>query len=146
MHKFICEGPSWLEFLNFHWKKYRNLPNKVNIEMHNAKSKFFEDKIGESSRSNDPRKTWTLINSQLRRNNKLNNVSSLSVNENEILDSKSIAEAFNDYFINIGPKLAAECGDEQCINTEPLVIDDANQCHTHNLNFHQFLSIVLFQH
>ena len=86
------------------------------------------------------------INSQLGRNNKLNNVSSLSVNENEILDSKSLAEAFNDYFINIGPKLTAECGDEQCINTEPLVIDDASQCHMHNLNFHQFLSIVLFQH
>lgn len=114
--------------------------------MHNVKSKFFEDKIAESSGSNGPRKTWTLINSQLGRNNKLNNVSSLSVNENEILDSKSIAEAFNDYFINKGPKLAAECGDEQCINTEPLVIDDPNQCHTHNLNFHQFLSIVLFQH
>lgn len=46
--------------------------------MHNAKSKFFEDKI-ESSGSNDPRKTWTLINSQLGRNNKLKNVSSLSV-------------------------------------------------------------------
>ena len=76
----------------------------------------------------------------------MNNVSSLSLMKNEILDSKPIAEAFNDYFINIGPKLAAECGDEQCINTEPLVIDDTNQCHTHNLNFHQFLSIVLFQH
>ena len=46
-------------------------------------------------------------------------------------------------FINIGPKLAAECGDEQCINTEPLVTDDANQCHMHNLNFHQFFTIVL---
>ena len=107
---------------------------------------FFYDKIGESSGLNDSRKTWTLINSQAGRNNKLNNVRSLLVNENEILDSKSIAEAFNDYFINIGLKVAAECGDEQCINTEPLVIDDANQCHTHNLNFHQFLSIVLFQH
>lgn len=81
----------------------------------------FLDKIGESSGSNDPRKTWTLINLQLGRNNKLNNMSSLSVNENEILDSKSIAEAFNDYFINIGPKLAAECGDEQCINTASIL-------------------------
>ena len=120
--------------------------NKVNIEMHNGKSQFFEDKIGESSGSNDPRKPWTPINSQLGRNNKLNDVSSLLVNENEILDSKSIAQVFNDYFINIGPKLAAEYGNEQCINTEPLVTDVANQCHTHNLNFHQFLSIVLFQH
>ena len=62
------------------------------------------------------------------------------------MNEKSIAEAFNDYFIYIGPKVAAECGDEQYINTEPLVIDDASQCHTHNLNFHQFLSIALFQH
>ena len=56
---------------------------------------------------------------------------------------KSIAEASMTIFINIGPKLAAECGDEQCINTEPLVTDDANQCHMHNLNFHQFFTIVL---
>jgi len=67
------------------------------------------------------------INSLLGRNNKLNNVSALSVNENEISDSKSIAEAFNDYFINTGPKLAEEFGDEQCSNNERLVIDDANQ-------------------
>ena len=65
--------------------------------MRNAKSKFFHDEIGESSESNDPWKTWTLINSLLGRNNKLNNVSAPSVNENEISDSKSIAEAFNNY-------------------------------------------------
>ena len=59
-----------------------------------------------------------LINSLLGRNNKLNNVSVLSFNENEISDSKSIAEVFNDYFVNIGGKLAEECGDEQCGNTE----------------------------
>ena len=75
----------------------------------------------------------------------MNNVSALSVNENETPDSKSIAEAFNDYFINIGPKLAAECGEEQRSNTEPLVIDDANQSHARNLNSHQLLLIVLFQ-
>ena len=49
--------------------------------MRNVKSKFFHDKIGESPGLNDPRKTWTLINSLLGRNNKLNNVSSPSVNE-----------------------------------------------------------------
>ena len=54
-------------------------------------------------------------------------MSALSVNENETSDSKSFAEAFNDYFIDIGPRFAAECDDEQCNNTEPLVIDDANQ-------------------
>ena len=40
-----------------HWKKYQNFLNTVNIEMRNAKSKFFHGKIGESSESNDPRKT-----------------------------------------------------------------------------------------
>lgn len=36
---------------------------------------------------------------------KLNNMSALSVNVNVISDSKSIAEALNDYSINIGPSL-----------------------------------------
>ena len=104
-----------------HWERYQNLRNRVNNEMRSAKSKFFHDKIGESSELNDSRKTWTLIDSLSGRNNKLKNVSTLSVNENKISDSKSIAKAFNHHFMHIAPKLAAECGDEQCSNTEPLV-------------------------
>ena len=46
--------------------------------MRNAKSKFFHDKINDCSRSNDPKKAWTLINTLLGKNNKPNNLSELS--------------------------------------------------------------------
>ena len=50
----------------------------VNIQMR----KFFHDKIHNCSRSNDPKKAWTLINTLLGKNNKPNNLSEYSVNDN----------------------------------------------------------------
>ena len=81
--------------------------------MRNAKSKFFHDEINDCSRSNDPKEAWTLINTLLGKNNKPNNLSELSVNDNLVSDPKSMAEALNDYFVNIVPTLAAEY-EESC--------------------------------
>ena len=58
--------------------------------------------------------TWTLINKLLGKNNKPNNLSELSVNDNLVSDPKSMAEALNDYFVNVGPTLAAEYQEESC--------------------------------
>lgn len=66
-----------------HWKKFQELRNKVNIEMRNAKSKYFQDKIDDCSKSNDRKKTWIFINSLLGKNNKSTNVSELSINNAE---------------------------------------------------------------
>ena len=110
----------------FHWERFQTLRNKVNMEMHNAKSNFFHDKIDDCSKSVDPKKTWTFINSSLGKINKSNNVSKLFVNENVVSDSKLIAEVFNDYFVDIGPKLAAEYDDEPSNNNQP-IIDSTSQ-------------------
>ena len=45
--------------------------------MQNAKSKLFHDKIDDCSKSIDPKKTWTYINSLLGKNNKPINVNQL---------------------------------------------------------------------
>ena len=95
-----------------HWESFRKLRNEVNIQMRNAKSKFFHDKINDCSKSNDPKKAWTLINTLLGKNNKPNTLSELSVNDNLVSDPKSIAEGLNDYFVNIGLTLAAEYEEE----------------------------------
>ena len=95
-----------------HWESFKKLRNEVNIQMRNAESKFFHDKINDCSRSNDPKKAWTPINTLLGKNNKPNNLSELSVNDNLVSDPKSMAEALNDYFVNIGPTLAAEYEEE----------------------------------
>ena len=52
---------------------FKKLRNEVNIQMRNAKSIFFHDKINDFSRSSDPKKAWTLINTLLGKNNKPNN-------------------------------------------------------------------------
>ena len=97
-----------------HWESFKKLRNEVNIQMRSAKSKFFHDKINDCSRSNDPKKAWKLINTLLGKNNKPNNLSELSVNDNLVSDPKSMAEGLNDYFVNIGPTLAAEYEEESC--------------------------------
>jgi hypothetical protein len=44
--------------------------------------------------------------------NKKSNINEIIVNNNTISDPKVIAESFNDYFVNIGPKLASEASRE----------------------------------
>jgi len=85
------------------------MQSKVNIKMRYGKSKFFNDNINDCSRSN-----WTLINTLLGKNNKPNNLSELSVNDNLVSDPKSMAEGLIDYFVNIGLTLAAEYEEESC--------------------------------
>ena len=110
-----------------HWESFQFLRNKVNVEMRNAKSKYFHDKITDCSVMNDPKKTWKLINSLLGKNNKSNNVNELLVDGTSVSDPKSIADAFNDYFIGIGSRLAAEYVDESCSNVD-------NQPINYNIN------------
>jgi hypothetical protein len=58
------------------------------------------------------KKTWSLINSLTGKNNKANSITEISVNNRNISNSKFIAEAFNEYFVNIGPNLASEANHE----------------------------------
>ena len=48
-----------------HWEKFQLLRNKVNIEIRNARSKYFHDKITDCSVINGPKKTWKLKKSLL---------------------------------------------------------------------------------
>ena len=49
----------------FHWERFQSFRNKVNMEMRNAKSNFFHNKIDDCSKWMEPKKAWTLINSLL---------------------------------------------------------------------------------
>ncbi len=63
----------------------------------------------------------------LGKNNKSNNVNELLVDGTSVSDPKSIADAFNEYFIGIGSRLAAEYVDESCSNVD-------NQPINYNIN------------
>ena len=87
---------------------YRKTRNNVNSEIRLAKKKCFCDKINECAQINDPRKSWSLINDLLGKKRKSNNITELYVNDVIISEDNLIAETFNDFFINIGSKLASK--------------------------------------
>ena len=55
-----------------------------------------------------PKATWKLINSLVGKSHKSNHVTEIELEGKNTVDGSEISEAYNDYFINIGPKLAAE--------------------------------------
>ena len=87
---------------------YRKTRNNVNSEVRLAEKKYFCDKINECAQINNPRKSWSLINDLLGKKRKSNNITELYVNDAIISEDNLIAETFNDFFINIGSKLASE--------------------------------------
>ena len=73
------------------------------------KKVYFRDKIKECSQSRDVKQSWNLINTLLSINKISSNVNELHINNSIIVENKQIADAFNEYFVQIG--LAAEVSD-----------------------------------
>ena len=91
-----------------HWAKYKDTRNKVNSELYKAKKRYFFDKFEDCAQTKDPKQSWHHINHLLGRNFKSNNIPQLKIGDTIISDNLMIAEAFNDFFVSIGPKLSAE--------------------------------------
>ena len=96
-----------------HWDIYKSLRNQVNNRMRKSKIDFYHKEIRECANLKDFKKSWSLINSLTGKNNKSTSITEISVNDNSIIDSKLIAEVFNEYFVSIGPNLASETNDSQ---------------------------------
>ena len=94
------------------WALYKAVRNKVNIDMRKAKSKYFCDRIETCSQMKDSKNGWAWINTLLGRKRKNANINELIINDKVISDDKIMAETFNEYFINIGMKMAAESGNQ----------------------------------
>ena len=77
------------------------------------------------------------------KNDKSNNVNELLVNDRSISDSTTITNEFNDYFINIGAKLAAEyddsCSNYSCSNDNQPINYNGNQSSDTSLKFSPIL-------
>ena len=94
--------------------------------MRSAKKVYFRDNIKECSQSRDVKKSWNLINTLLSRNKKSSNVNELHINNSVVVDNKLIADAFKEYFVQIGPKLASEVCDPTSQSTNSSDIQDCS--------------------
>ena len=82
-----------------------------------AKAKYLADKF--EKYKYDMKKTWQTINEALCKNRKEKKViSKLLINEETITDSKRICTEFNNFFANIGQKLADKISPSKKINIE----------------------------
>ena len=88
--------------------------NKVNIQLRRSKANFCHNGFEGCVKTKNIKKLCSLINSLTGIKNKFSNISEISTKDSNIVDPAQIAECFNDYFVNISPKLAAE------INNEPI--------------------------
>ena len=97
--KFICKPPEANKEI---YKKYRS---KLNTTLRLAKQNYFSNLL--EKEKNNMRNTWKVLNSIIRPNSHTK-CSEKFVSENEIYTcTNEIASKFNQYFANIGPKLAS---------------------------------------
>ena len=92
------DANDWLQF-----KKYRNL---VNNEIKKAKELYYKRALVENE--GNSRQTWRIVNELTSR--KTNNccIKEIKSNGNSIYSPPELADAFNDHFSSIGPKLASQ--------------------------------------
>ncbi|KAJ8982402.1 hypothetical protein NQ317_017204 [Molorchus minor] len=88
------------ENLKNNYKIYRN---KVNKLIKAAKQSYYKNQI--KLNSNDNSKLWNII-SEISEQKKKVNIKSITVNEEKIYDVAIITNKFNDYYIDVGKKLA----------------------------------------
>ena len=90
-------GGEWQQY-----KKYRNTYNKL---IKAAKLSTLNDQI--KFNSGNSRKIWKLVNENIHKSNtKGGSPEKIKIDNSEITDTKDMACHFNDFFTNIGPRLA----------------------------------------
>ena len=114
------------------WGEFKRLRNKVNSKIKIAKESYYY-KQSFTEHKNDSRRTWKTINELTSRKSNTPSIKELIVNGVSINKTTDLANAFNEHFSSIGPKLAnkipsAANGDNSCLDY--LNITDQKFCFT----------------
>ena len=93
--------------INTYYKNYRNkLTSLLKIEEKN----FYQNQI--TSNKSNLRKVWAIIKNVINKNKSKKKSDQFISNNKKITNPSEIANGFNDYFVNIGPTLAAKITSE----------------------------------
>ena len=91
---------------NYYHSKYKFYRNRLNYLTKLSKRKYYSDYF--LNNRNDSKKTWKGIKEIINPKNKgLHTPSTLQYNNEVITDTKTIANAFNEFFANVGRHLAS---------------------------------------
>ena len=110
------------------WQAYKTLRNKVTKAIRDALQSYYLGIIDENREN--PKRMWKAVNKVLNRDTNSVGVSSLDIEGRTLTKEKDIAEALNQHFVTVGPKLAEKL--ESKNDDDPLVKINAQ---TKNLKF-----------
>ena len=86
------------------WNKYKSSRNACNIALRHAKREYYATKF--LNHKNNPKHAWKAINDILGRSYNQNTIHEIKLSGKSITSTEELKEVFNEYFTNIGPKLA----------------------------------------
>ena len=113
------------------WGEFKRLRNKINTDIRIVKESYCTQSFTENK--NDSRRTWQTINELTSRKSNTPSIKELIVNGVSINKFTDLANAFNEHFSTVGPKLANQIpsvanGHKNCL--EYLNITDRRFCFT----------------
>ena len=118
--------------------KFDFVNKKYNSEIRKAKKDYFDQKFSEFSK--DMKKTWSLINTLIKKKKGKNNVPSVfNDGQRSYSNFSEIAEGFNDFFVNVGPRLASSIPDASKTFDEYL-----NEPNELNFNFRNITEEIIY--
>ena len=88
------------------YKRYRNMVTKL---LKQQEKEYYQSQIVDNK--NNLRKTWMIIKKVINQNRINKNPGKFHLNNGTTSDPSTIASAFNNYFVNIGPTLASKIPD-----------------------------------
>ena len=94
---------------NTNKNKYIAYRNKLNKLLKKAEYNYYAEKF--TSYKSDIKQTWNLIKRTINKNNTNDIAGAFNINNTMVTDKNEIANKFNEYFVNIGPSLAAKIPD-----------------------------------
>ena len=104
------------------YNSYKKCKNQVTERIRNAKTQYFKTNLEKSKNSKE---SWELINKLLNKNQKRTTINNLKAGSENIRGEENISNAFNNFFVEIGPKLVANIPPS---DTDP--IEYVRPCHT----------------
>ena len=104
------------------YNSYEKCKNQVTERIKNAKTQYFKTNLEKSKNSKE---SWEFIKKLLNKNQKITSINNLKAGTKNITGEENISNAFNNFFVEIGPKLVANIPPS---DTDP--IEYVRPCHT----------------
>ena len=91
-----------------YWTAYKTSRNHITSTLREAKTAYYKAQF--ESVKHDPKKAWKTVNKILNRKQECREINCIHTQNGQISCPNELAERFNNYFTDIGPKIATTIG------------------------------------